>query len=262
MSDILERILATKRREIEAGRQSRSLAAIEREARTQGPARGFTRAIRQRISEGRPAVIAEIKRASPSRGVMREDLDPAAIAASYALHGASCLSVLTDRDYFQGSAEDLTKARAACNLPVLRKDFVIDAWQVYEARVMGADCILLIVGAAKPALLRDLEALAMDLGMDVLVESHDGDQLDVALTLRTPLIGINNRDLRNFETRLETTLDLLPKIPSGRIVVTESGIATQDDVLALSSRGVSAYLVGGAFMSAADPGLELKYLFS
>jgi len=259
--DILQRILATKRTEIEAGQRARPLAQIEREAREAPPARGFEQAIRRDAARG-AAVIAEIKRASPSAGTIRADLDVAAIAAGYERNGATCLSVLTDREYFGGSPADLRAARDACRLPVLRKDFVIDPWQVYESRAMGADCILLIVGAAPAPALLELEHLAKSLGMDVLVESHDGAELEVALQLQTALVGINNRDLRTFTTRLETTVELLPAIPTGRIVVTESGIATPDQVLALKSRGVSAYLVGSAFMSAPDPGAELRKLFS
>jgi indole-3-glycerol phosphate synthase len=262
VSDILERILATKRLEVEAGRRQRPLEALEREARAIPPARGFEQALRRRISQGRPAVIAEIKRASPSRGVIRSDFDPARIAASYERHGATCLSVLTDSEYFAGSAEDLVKARAACSLPVLRKDFVIDPWQVYEARAMGADCILLIVGAVPLEQLQALEALARSLGMGVLVESHDREQLDTALMLETALVGVNNRDLRTFRTRLETTIDLKPRIPSDRILITESGIASREDVQRLLAVGVSAYLVGSAFMSAKDPGSELEKVFS
>jgi indole-3-glycerol phosphate synthase len=260
-SDILTRILDTKRREIEAGRSARPLGQIEREARAASAPRGFEAALRRHVAQTGAAVIAEIKRASPSRGTIRADLDVGAIAKSYERHGATCLSVLTDREYFGGSRDDLVAARAACDLPVLRKDFVIDPWQVHEARAMGADCILLIVGAAPPEELRELERLAQALGMDVLVECHDGDQLEVALGLQTPLVGINNRDLRTFSTRLETTLELLSRVPDGRLVVTESGIASPEDVQALQSRGVSAYLVGSAFMSAADPGAELERLF-
>ncbi|APV48748.1 indole-3-glycerol-phosphate synthase [Betaproteobacteria bacterium GR16-43] len=260
-SDILRRILATKRVEIEAGRAARPMERIERESREASPPRGFEAAIRRDAQRG-AAVIAEIKRASPSRGTIRADFDVTAIARSYAANGASCLSVLTDREYFGGSPADLVEARQACALPVIRKDFVIDPWQVYESRAMGADCILLIVGAVPPADLLALERLAKSLGMDVLVESHDAAELEVALQLQTPLQGINNRDLRTFTSRLETTLDLLPRIPSGRIVVTESGIATPDDVAAMVSKGVSAYLVGSAFMAAPDPGAELQRLFS
>ena len=262
MSDILKRILATKRREVEEGMRRRSLAQVEREARAAPAARGFEAAIRHHIEETGVAVVSEIKRASPSRGTIRKDLDVAKIAATYERHGATCLSVLTDREYFGGSPDDLVAARGACHLPVLRKDFMIDPWQVFEARAMGADCILLIVGAAPAQALRELEHLARSLGMGVLVESHDGAELEVALGLETALIGINNRDLRTFSTRLETTLHLLDRVPSGRIVVTESGIASPDDVRRLADHGVSAYLVGSAFMSAEDPGAELERLFS
>ncbi len=262
MSDILRRILETKRREVAEGREARPLEQIEREARAAAPARGFEAAIRRHLKDPGTAVIAEIKRASPSRGTLRADFDPAAIAKSYERHGATCLSVLTDREYFGGSAADLALARGACSLPVLRKDFVIDPWQVYEARAMGVDCILLIIGTAPPATLGELEELARALGMDVLAESHDGAELEVALGLRTALVGINNRDLRTFTTRLEATLDLLPRVPAGRIVVTESGIASPGDVGRMRRHGVSAYLVGSAFMSAADPGVELERLFS
>jgi indole-3-glycerol phosphate synthase len=262
VSDILERILAAKRLEVEAGRKSRPLEQLERAARDAAPARGFAAAIRRDRERKRAAVIAEIKRASPSRGTIRADLDVAAVARAYESHGATCLSVLTDREFFGGSAADLAAARAACRLPVLRKDFVVDPWQVYESRAMGADCILLIVGAAPLQRLRELEHLALSLGMDVLVESHDAAQLEMALQLQTALVGINNRDLRTFETRLETTLDLLRRIPAEKIVVTESGIATADHVRRLLKAGVSAYLVGSAFMSAPDPGAELERLFS
>lgn len=262
MGDILDRILATKRREVASGRVSRPLAEIEREARAAAPPRGFEAAIRRRIAAGRPAVIAEIKRASPSLGRIRADFDPAGIAASYEENGATCLSVLTDREFFGGSEADLHAARAACRLPVLRKDFIVDPWQVYEARTMGADCILLIVDAAPEQELLALGRLARSLGMDVLVECHDARQVEVALRLETPLVGINNRDLRTFATRLETTLELMDRVPSDRILVTESGISSPEDVRTMVSRGVSAYLVGGAFMAAEDPGKELARLFS
>jgi len=262
VSDILQRILATKRLEIAAGRKARPLEVVEQEARAASPPRGFEAALRREIARKRAAVIAEIKRASPSRGTIRADLDVAAIARGYEAHGASCLSVLTDREYFGGSADDLRAARAACALPVLRKDFMIDTWQVHEARAMGADCILLIVGAVSLEAMRELELVAKSLGMDVLVESHDAAELEVALQLQTALIGINNRDLRTFQTRLDTTVELLGQVPGGRIVVTESGIGTPEDVQGLLDRGVSAYLVGSAFMAAEDPGRELERLFS
>ena len=224
---------------------------------------GFAAALQARVAAGKPAVIAEIKRASPSKGLIRADFDPARIAASYAANGAACLSVLTDREYFGGSRADLEAARAACALPVIRKDFIVDAYQVVESRAWGADCILLIVDAVSDASLAEFEALAMSLGMDVLVESHDSDQLDRALCLKTPLVGVNNRDLRTFEIRLETTLDLADRIPAGKLLVAESGIATRAGCESgLRDRKVSAYLVGGAFMAAADPGKELARLFS
>ncbi|HEX5629650.1 MAG TPA: indole-3-glycerol phosphate synthase TrpC, partial [Usitatibacteraceae bacterium] len=254
MSDILERILDTKRREVEAARAALPLAAIETAAREASPPRGFAAAIQARVAAGKAAVIAEIKRASPSMGLIRADFDPARIAASYAANGATCLSVLTDREYFGGSREDLQAARAACSLPVIRKDFIIDPYQVFEARAWGADCILLIMDAAPDSTLVQLESLANSLGMDVLVESHDAGQLERAFRLSTPLIGINNRDLRTFGIRIETTLELLDRVPAGRIVVTESGIAAPEDVKRLREARVGAYLVGGAFMAAEDPG--------
>ena len=261
MSDILERILAVKRQEIAAAREVKSLAAVQREARQAGPARDFVGALRARITAGQPGVIAEIKKASPSKGVLREDFRPAEIAASYARHGAACLSVLTDVQFFQGRPEYLQQARHASGLPVLRKDFVIDPYQVHEARSMGADCILLIVAALEPAQMQALEVEATGLGLAVLVEVHDAAELNAALTLRTPLIGINNRSLRTFETRLETTLSLLERIPADRTVVTESGIGSPADVARLFRLGVHAFLVGEAFMRAPDPGLELARLF-
>jgi len=262
MSDVLTRILAAKRREVDERRAAIPVDEIRRRAAAAAPVRGFERALRARIARGEPAVIAEIKRASPSRGLIRADFDPARIARSYEANGAACLSVLTDREFFGGSEDDLRAARGACELPVLRKDFMIDAYQVYEARAWGADCILLIMDAAPDPQLGELEDLARSLGMDVLVESHDGSQLERALNLRTPLIGINNRDLRTFETRLETTLGLLGKVPADRLVITESGIAQPADVKRLREAKVSAYLVGSAFMTAADPGMELKRVFS
>jgi indole-3-glycerol phosphate synthase len=225
------------------------------------PPRGFTAAVRAKFAADKPAVIAEIKKASPSRGVLRAHFDPVAIASSYEQHGAACLSVLTDADFFQGSEEYLQRARAACALPVLRKDFIIDPYQVYEARVIGADCILLIVAALDDAQMRGLARLSAELHMDVLVEVHDAEELARALLLDTPLIGINNRNLRTFETRLGTTFDLLKRIPDDRIVVTESGIHSRDDVALMRDNGVHAFLVGEAFMRAADPGEELSNLF-
>lgn len=261
MSDILARILEAKRREVEASKAAVAGEEIERRARSAPAVRGFEHALRRKIAAGRPGVIAEIKRASPSRGLIRADFDPARIAASYEAHGAACLSVLTDREFFGGSADDLRAARAACSLPALRKDFIVDPYQVFEARSWGADCVLLIVGAAPHAELLALEAGARDLGMDVLVECHDGDELEEALRFRTPLIGINNRDLRTFETRLETTLELRARVPADRLLVTESGIASHEDVERLWTHGVSAYLVGSTFMAAADPGTELARVF-
>lgn len=262
MSDILEKILATKREEIAAGQARMPLAEMRAQAAAAPAPRDFVGALRAQVDAGRPAVIAEIKKASPSKGVIRADFRPGAIAASYAQGGAACLSVLTDAQYFQGSTEYLREARAACGLPVLRKDFIIDPWQVYEARAMGADAILLIVAALELPAMQDLEALAMELGMAVLVESHDAAELEAALTLKTPLMGINNRNLRTFEVTLDTTLDLLPKIGSERIVVTESGILAPVDVARMREHQVNAFLVGEAFMRAADPGSELARLFA
>jgi indole-3-glycerol phosphate synthase len=262
MSDILNKILATKREEIAAGLKAVSLAEMQTRAAEQPPARDFVGAIRAKLAAGKPAVIAEIKKASPSKGILREDFRPAKIAASYERGGAACLSVLTDVQYFQGSAEYLRQARAACALPVLRKDFIIDHYQVYEARAMGADCILLIVAALSLADMRALESLANDLGMAVLVESHNAEELDAALQLKTPLQGINNRNLRTFEVSLDTTLSLIPRIGPERIVVTESGILTPGDVAVMRANNVNAFLVGEAFMRADDPGAELARLFA
>jgi indole-3-glycerol phosphate synthase len=261
MAHVLDRILATKRQEIEYARLRVPIDQVRARAERATPPRGFERALRARMASGKPAVIAEIKRASPSKGAIRAGLDPAAIAASYEAHGATCLSVLTDREYFGGSAEDLVAARAACALPVLRKDFMIDEYQVHEARSWGADCILLIIDAAPDEQLAKLEMLAHGLGMDVLIESHDAPQLERALTFRSPLIGINNRDLRTFHTRLETTLELAGRLGPGHLLVTESGIESVQDVALLRDK-VSAYLVGGAFMAAQDPGKELERVFS
>ncbi len=267
MSDVLQRIIAVKHEEIAAARSERDLASLrhdaERSAADHGAIRprGFGRALRARIAAGHAAVIAEVKKASPSKGVLREHFDPQAIAASYEDGGAACLSVLTDRQFFQGAPEYLTLARVACELPVLRKDFMIDPYQVYEARLMGADCILLIVAALDDARMHELEACALELGMDVLVEVHDGGELERALRLKTPLLGINNRNLRTFEVSLQTTLDLLPRVPADRLVVTESGILSREDVLHMRAAGVDAFLVGEAFMRAEDPGRALKELF-
>jgi indole-3-glycerol phosphate synthase len=261
MSDILNKILAVKREEVAAANAAKPLAAIRAEAEAQSPSRNFVGAIRAKIATHHPAVIAEIKKASPSKGVLREDFRPAEIAMTYEKHGAACLSVLTDRRFFQGAPEYLQAARAACQLPVLRKDFMIDAYQVYEARAMGADAILLIVAALSLPAMLELESLAHELGMAVLVEAHDGDEVDAALKLRTPLIGINNRNLRTFEVNLATTLGQLDRIPADRIVVTESGILTTADVALMRNRNVNAFLVGEAFMRANDPGSELAHLF-
>ncbi|MBX9632752.1 MAG: indole-3-glycerol phosphate synthase TrpC [Burkholderiales bacterium] len=260
-SDILDRILAVKRTEVAAARAAKSLEALEREVRAMPPARDFVGTLQARIAAGRPAVIAEVKKASPSKGLLRADFDPPEIAKSYARGGAACLSVLTDTTFFQGGAEYLRGARAACDLPVLRKDFTIDRYQVAEARAMGADAILLIVAALEQAQMIGLERAALDLGLAVLVEVHDGSELDRALELSTPLLGINNRNLRTFETRLDTTYGLLERIPADRLVITESGIHSPEDVAAMRARGVNAFLVGEAFMRAADPGQELARLF-
>jgi indole-3-glycerol phosphate synthase len=266
-SDALARILAVKDEEVAAARARVPLETIRREAEAAAGAdpalrpRGFEAALRARIADGRAAVIAEVKKASPSKGVLREDFDPAAIAASYARGGAACLSVLTDVRFFQGAPEYLRAARAACALPALRKDFLVDPYQVYEARCWGADCVLLIVAALDDARLAELEACALGLGMDVLVEVHDAGELDRALRLRTPLVGINNRDLRTFDVSLETTLSQLHRIPADRLVVTESGILTRDDVRTMREAGVGAFLVGEAFMRAPDPGTALAAMF-
>jgi indole-3-glycerol phosphate synthase len=262
MSDILHRILATKRTEVSAARARLPDAAVRAAAAEQPPARDFTGALRAKIAAGQSAVIAEVKKASPSKGVLRADFRPAEIAASYAAGGAACLSVLTDREYFQGAPEYLQAARAACALPVLRKDFLVDPYQVFEARATGADAILLIVAALSLGEMQEMEGIARELGMAVLVESHDGVELDLALQLATPLIGINNRNLRSFEVSLDTTIGLLPRIPADRLVITESGILAPADVARMRASGVHAYLVGEAFMRAAEPGAELKALFA
>ncbi len=259
--DILTKILATKREEVSAALAKKPLATVRAEAEAEPAARDFVGSMRAKIAAGQPAVIAEIKKASPSKGVLRADFRPGDIAADYERHGAACLSVLTDVPYFQGSPEYLRQARAACALPALRKDFLVDPYQVWEARAMGADAILLIVAALPLAAMRDMEAIARELGMAVLVECHDAAELDVALQLATPLIGINNRNLRTFEVGLETTLAQLPRIPHDRIVVTESGILAPDDVALMRGRGVNAFLVGEAFMRAPSPGAELARLF-
>jgi len=260
--DILERILARKRAELEAARAAVPFEEMRRRAAAAPPPRDFVGALRARIAAGRPAVIAEMKRASPSKGLLRADFDPAAIARAYEAGGAACLSVLTDRDFFQGDPAHLAEARGACGLPALRKDFVTEPYQVYEARALGADCVLLIAAALARQDMQGLEASAHSLGMAVLVEVHDAAELDAALSLQTPLLGINNRNLRTFETRLQTTLDLLPRVPQGRIVVTESGISGKEDVATLRDHGVQAFLVGEALMRRTDPGLALQEIFN
>jgi indole-3-glycerol phosphate synthase len=262
VSDILQQIVAVKREEIAAGRAQRSLGSWREEAEARRDVRGFAAALRAAVAAGRAGVIAEVKKASPSKGVLREHFVPAEIAASYAQHGAACLSVLTDERFFQGHASFLQQARAACSLPALRKDFMVDEFQVVEARALGADCILLIAACLDDAQMADLEACAHALGMDVLVEVHDGTELDRALKLKTPLVGINNRNLRTFEVSLQTTLDLLPRVPTDRLLVTESGILGPVDVQRMRAAGVHAFLVGEAFMRAADPGRALATLFA
>ena len=258
---VLDRIVAAKHREIVAARERLPLARVEALAGKAPAVRPFVAALRAKLAAGKSAVIAEVKRASPSRGVLRENFDPAAIARSYEAGGAACLSVLTDREFFQGGLEHLEAARGACSLPVLRKDFIVDPYQVYEARVHGADCILLIVACLSRGDMKGLESLARELGMAVLVEVHDAAELEAALELSTPLIGINNRNLRTFETRLETTLGLLGSIPKGRLPITESGILSSGDVARMRAVGVNAFLVGEAFMRASEPGQALKELF-
>ncbi len=264
MSDILNRIVAVKRVEVAAARAARSLASLRAEADladARQDLRSFEGALRARMATGSAAVIAEVKKASPSKGVLREHFVPAEIAASYEQGGAACLSVLTDENFFQGSTPFLQEARAACGLPVLRKDFLVDEYQVVQARVMRADCILLIAACLDDAQLADLEACALGLGMAVLVEVHDAAELERALRLRTPLLGINNRNLRTFEVSLETSLQLLPSVPADRLFITESGILSRADVLRMRAAGVQAFLVGEAFMRAADPGQALAALF-
>jgi indole-3-glycerol phosphate synthase len=265
MSDILNKILAVKADEVAAAKKYRDLPSLRREvegdSELRAGLRGFEASLRRTIGLGRAGVIAEVKKASPSKGVLRADFRPAEIAESYANGGASCLSVLTDVQFFQGSQDYLKQARAACELPVIRKDFMVDLYQVYEARAMGADAILLIVAALDHGLMADLEACAQELGMDVLVEVHDGDELNAALRLKTRLLGINNRNLRTFEVTLDTTLGLLPNIPAERLVVTESGILAPADVKRMRDASVHAFLVGEAFMRAPDPGTELRRLF-
>ncbi|PYC29132.1 indole-3-glycerol phosphate synthase TrpC [Aquipseudomonas alcaligenes] len=259
---VLEKILARKAEEVAERRARASLAEVEALARAADAPRGFARALQERVARKQAAVIAEIKKASPSKGVLREDFVPAEIARSYEAGGAACLSVLTDIDFFQGADQYLREARAACSLPVIRKDFMIDPYQIVEARALGADCVLLIVAALDDVRMAELAATAKDVGLDVLVEVHDGAELDRALnTLDTPLVGINNRNLHTFEVSLETTLDLLPRIPRERVVITESGILSRADVELMEINEVHAFLVGEAFMRAEEPGSELKRLF-
>ena len=257
---ILREIIARKWEEVAERSARQSLSALEVRAASAGDCRGFAEALIGTAAQ-RPAVIAEAKRASPSKGVIREDFDPAAIAASYEAGGACCLSVLTDVDFFQGADDYLIAAREACALPVIRKDFMVDPYQVVEARALGADCILLIVAALEDGQMAELHAAALEQGMDVLIEVHDREELERSLPLESPLVGINNRDLHSFETRLETTWDLLPHIPDGRLVITESGIHEAGDVAAMRERGVNAFLVGEAFMRAPDPGARMRELF-
>ncbi len=261
MSDILNKIVATKREEIALALKKTPLAVMREDAESRLLTRDFEGALRRKIAAGLPAVIAEVKKASPSKGVIRADFIPADIAQSYAEHGAACLSVLTDRQYFQGSPDYLKQARASCDLPVLRKDFMVDPYQVYEARAMGADCILLIAACLDDAQMAELEAIAHGLDMAVLVEVHDRAELERALKLKTPLVGINNRDLRSFEVSLDTTLGMLADVPADRLLVTESGILKREDVRLMREHGVNAFLVGEAFMRQPEPGAALAELF-
>ena len=262
MADILEKIVAVKREEVAAALKRKPLALMRQDAESRLTTRDFVGAMRRKIATGQAAVIAEVKKASPSKGVLRPDFIPADIAQSYAEHGAACLSVLTDRQFFQGEPDYLKQARASCELPVLRKDFMVDPYQVFEARAMGADCILLIAACLDDAQMRDLEAIALGLNMAVLVEVHDQPELERALRLKTPLVGINNRNLKTFEVSLDTTLGMLVQVPADRLLITESGISTAADVQRLRSAGVQAFLVGEAFMRAADPGAALAELFA
>jgi indole-3-glycerol phosphate synthase len=262
MSDILDKIVAVKRQEVAAALARKPLSAMRADAESRVLTRDFVGAMRAKIAAGLPAVIAEVKKASPSKGVLRADFIPADIAQSYAEHGAACLSVLTDQQFFQGSVDYLKQARASCDLPVLRKDFMVDPYQVYEARAMGADCILLIAACLDDAQMQSLEALAMSLDMAVLVEVHDGAELQRALQLKTPLLGINNRNLKTFDVSLDTTLGLLKDVPAGHLLVTESGISTVADVQRMRAAGVQAFLVGEVFMRADEPGQALAELFA
>jgi indole-3-glycerol phosphate synthase len=261
MADILEKIVEVKHQEVQAACKRRSLEAVRTDAESRVLTRDFVGAMRRKVAAGQAAVIAEVKKASPSKGVLRPDFIPADIAQSYAEHGAACLSVLTDQSFFQGCADYLKQARASCDLPVLRKDFMVDAYQIYESRAMGADCILLIAACLDDAQMRDLEAIALSLNMAVLIEVHDGAELDRALALRSPLLGINNRNLKTFEVSLETTLSLQARVPADRLLVTESGIASAADVQRMRQAGINAFLVGEAFMRAEEPGLALEQLF-
>ena len=262
MTDILDRIVAVKREEVAAAINRKSLAMVRADAESRVLTRDFMAAMRAKIASGHAAVIAEIKKASPSKGVLRQDFIPADIAQSYAEQGAACLSVLTDVQFFQGCVDYLKQARASCQLPVLRKDFIVDAYQVYESRVMGADAVLLIASCLDDAQMKDFEAIARSLDMAVLVEVHDAPELERALKLKTPLIGINNRNLKTFEVSLETTLTLMRSVPAEHLLVTESGIHTRDDVLRMGAAGINAFLVGEAFMRAPDPGAALASLFA
>jgi indole-3-glycerol phosphate synthase len=257
----LDRIVAVKHEEVAAARRRQSFEAVRADAESRVLTRDFLGALRRRIDSGQAAVIAEIKKASPSKGVLRPDFMPADIAQSYAEHGAACLSVLTDRQFFQGEPDYLKQARASCDLPVLRKDFMVDPYQIYESRAMGADCVLLIAACLDDVQMRDLEALALSLNMAVLVEVHDAGELDRALALRTPLLGINNRNLKTFEVSLDTTLGLRARVPADRLLVTESGISAAADVARMRQAGIHAFLVGEAFMRADEPGLALAGLF-
>jgi len=261
MSDILDKIIAVKHQEVAAAKKRTSLEAMRADAESRVLTRDFVGALRAKIAAGKPAVIAEVKKASPSKGVLREDFIPADIAQSYAEYGAACLSVLTDQQFFQGRIDYLKQARASCQLPVLRKDFMVDPYQIYESRAIGADAVLLIAACLDDAQMHDLEAIARSLDMAVLVEVHDGAELECALKLKTPLIGINNRNLKTFEVTLDTTLALKDKVPADRLLVTESGILTRDDVLRMGAAGVNAFLVGEAFMRAPEPGEALAALF-
>jgi indole-3-glycerol phosphate synthase len=261
MSDILDKIVAVKREEVAAAQSRKSFALMRADAQSRVLTRDFVGGLRAKIAAGKPAVIAEVKKASPSKGVLREDFIPADIAQSYAEHGAACLSVLTDVQFFQGSVDYLKQARASCHLPVLRKDFMVDAYQIYESRAMGADCVLLIAACLDDAQMQEYEAIAQSLDMAVLVEVHDQAEMERALRLKTPLIGVNNRNLKTFEVSLNTTLDLRAMVPEDRLVITESGIREREDVLRMGAAGINAFLVGEAFMRAPEPGIALAALF-